>query len=222
MTVVHSYLFAQSPDKKSDKFISVEVNDLLKQIINLGSNVPTNNPYIISYTQIFLKNEWGYHAAIGYDESNEKHVNKDFSNAYTLNLKCGVDKRYFVGNAFSILLGADLVGMNARSYTKSTSVTIFSGSSSDSILSLSTETNRSLGFGPRVQISCTLYKNFSIGTEMAYYAMKNISKNNVYTERVFTDSSNNKTRDTDNFNSDDSAFGMQYMKPISIYLTLRF
>src|SRR5690349_18412605 len=59
--------------KYVNNYVGVQVNQLLKQLINLnGSSAPINNPYLLTYGIYSSEINWGLELGLGYNYFNTK------------------------------------------------------------------------------------------------------------------------------------------------------
>src|ERR1044071_1253897 len=87
---------AEDNSKKFNHYAGVQINQLLKQIINLNNNnTSITNPYLLTYTISIAKHGWNLHTGIGYDYKSvlDKNTPADHeSKINDLNFRIGVGK----------------------------------------------------------------------------------------------------------------------------------
>lgn len=229
LSVTAFFSSAQTPAEKPKKFNhygGVQVNQLLKQIINLNnSNTPVNNPYLITYTLSKVKNGWNIHTGIGYDYKRvlDKNTPADHESKITdLNYRIGVGKITMLGKKFEAGYGLDYVGGYKLDKTFTTSVTDF-GSGTDSSATTSTSKTTSKGFGAQFTLSFHISDLVLIGTETTYYYSDAVQKQNVLvTETVTNDFNNTTTVTTTNTNLETETSSFTFSIPVAIFLVLKF
>ena len=156
---------AQSDEPKLEgSFLSLQGNELLRQLMNFGDAGIPDNPYFFNYTYVA---ETGDGLNIGFalsaDEFNQQNgfssVNTEINN---FSLRVGYEKRNHINKRFFYSLGVDLL-VDSFKNTTTTTDTFNSGR-------VKTESTTSgWGIGPRFTLNYRITDALIIGTESNYY-----------------------------------------------------
>lgn len=157
---------APLPDKASTKvrYLGVEVNQLIRQIINLSSNnSPTTNPFAIQYASNSIETGRG----ISYGLTYGRNKFKDDSNGTlretvdrTFTFRVGYERKRSISKRWTALHGYDFVIGGTKSKTENS----FNGPP------IIVETKGSnWGFGPRVGLMFSISEKVFLSTEATYY-----------------------------------------------------
>lgn len=203
--------------KKLEHHVGVQVNELVRQIFNLGNAATVTNPYLLTYNIQHIKTGLGLRLGAGYNLqtfANEDGITKRTTDINKMSLRFGVEKvfklsgRWTTGVGLDGLYGTDYnnTETNVRSFDTTTTVTI-------------TKVN-SLGGGAMCWLRYNVTKNIVIGTEMSFYYTSSKKEQEVtITDRTNTFPTKLVTTTTklDSKNAQ-GAFNL----PMVLYLFVRF
>jgi len=189
-------------EKERIKYFGLEVNPLLRQIINLNPNsTPTNNPFGMQFASNSTKTGRGISLGLTYsrrkfnDDANgtlRETVNRDLA------FRVGYERKQKLGKRWIVLHGYDLVFGGAKSRTETTD---------QFIGNFVTETSSNFwGVGPRAGLMFLLSDRVTLGTESTYYL------------RYITD----KTELTGAPNSKQKTSEFELTVPVVLILSIRF
>lgn len=155
---------ATQPEKPFSNYVGIQVNQLLRQLVNFGGSNPITNPYLIAWAANHKQSGWGFSAGFGYIYSQVKSGDAISQTNTTINdfhLRFGPEKKSTVGKRWMIGFGGDLVVDGERNKT------IANAQGSSTVI---TETNTSkFGLGPRFTINYSFSDRLMLGTEGSYY-----------------------------------------------------
>lgn len=160
--------------KKTNHYIGVQANQLIKQLFNFSNNnAVVNNPYMLVYTINSAHNGWGCNIGFGY-AFNEFKDGDAFNTRETkinnLFLRAGFEKKTNLGKKWIFSGGFDMTIDNQKNETKNTSNGFVFDTESKS---------KGWGFGPRVTLNYNITNRILLGTECTYYFRS--AKNNSTT-----------------------------------------
>lgn len=151
--------------KKKINYFGLEVNPLLRQIINLNPNsTPTDNPFGIQFASNSTSTGRGISLGLTYartkfnDNNNgvpRETVNRDVA------FRVGYERKHQLGKRWIVLHGYDLVLGGSKSRTETTDQ--FVGNI------LTQTTSNFWGFGPRAGLMFLISDRVTLGTESTYY-----------------------------------------------------
>jgi hypothetical protein len=152
-------------NKKMINYFGLEVNPLLRQIINLNPNSsPTNNPFGIQFASNSTQTGRGVSIGLTYsrskfnDDNNgvqRETINRDIA------FRLGYERKHPLGKRWLVLHGYDLVLGGAKARTETTD---------QFIGNILTETSSYFwGVGPRGGILFLISDRVTLGTEATYY-----------------------------------------------------
>jgi hypothetical protein len=156
---------SQFSNKEMINYFGLEVNPLLRQIINLNPNsTPTNNPFGIQFASNSARTGRGLSLGLTYsrsklnDDANgvqRETVNRDIA------FRVGYERKHQLGKRWIVLHGYDLVLGGSKSRTETTDQFV-----GDFV----TETTGNYwGLGPRGGLLFLISDRVTIGTEATYY-----------------------------------------------------
>lgn len=189
-------------EKEKINYFGLEVNPLLRQIINLNPNsTPTNNPFGIQFASNSTKTGRGFNMGFTYsrtkfnDDNNgvqRENINRDIA------FRFGYERKHQLGKRWIVLHGYDLVLGGAKARTET---------SDQFIGNVVTETSTNFwGLGPRGGILFLISDRVSLGTEATYYL------------RYITD----KTKLTGAPDSKQKTSEFELTVPVVLILSIRF
>ncbi|MBN8651311.1 MAG: hypothetical protein J0L67_07780 [Cytophagales bacterium] len=146
-------------------YFGLEVNPLLRQIINLNPNsTPTNNPFGIQFASNSTRTGRGIGLGLTFarvkfsDDNNgvqRETINRDIA------FRIGYERKHELGKRWIVLHGYDLVLGGSKSRTETTD---------QFIGNIVTETTTNFfGLGPRAGLMFLLSDRITLGTEATYY-----------------------------------------------------
>jgi antitoxin component YwqK of YwqJK toxin-antitoxin module len=184
-------IFAQSDKKikstKVNHIVSIQANQLIRQIFNFSNNNPTiNNPYLLTYSATSKKLNWGIDAGLGYVYSNifdndgntkrETFINE-------LNARFGIQKMIPLTQKFSAQFSVHAVYDLVDNKTKTEIRNDFQ--SGQTTITITKNDIVRIGGGPALGIRYQLNQKISIGTECNYYFKSGKTKSKTTIENIF-------------------------------------
>src|SRR5687768_12908331 len=116
---------AEKP-KWLNHYAGVQINQLLKQIINLNANqVPFTYPYLITYSVSSVKYGWSVNTGFGYNYQRFLDKNTPANHETKINdlfYRAGIGKRFTLSKKFTANAGPDYVGQYKMNKTETSSV----------------------------------------------------------------------------------------------------
>jgi hypothetical protein len=220
--IIPDFLFSQDdPPKMFDHYASVQVNKLIKEVINLNSNNNLiDNPYLLEYSLIHNKSNFGLSMGFGYTYSQEKdHENPDgkYIEENDLSFFIGVCKRQMLGKKVELSYGLDYVNNYVLNKSYSNSVTEFGNRRDSSYFQVKDE-SKAWGMGFDVIFRFYLSRRILIGSQLNcnYMMTEEKSHSLTYTESTF----NSTSLEVDNSGTDHKDFLIHL--PVAIFLTIKF
>lgn len=183
-------------------YFGLEVNPLLRQIINLNPNsTPTNNPFGIQFASNSTRTGRGISLGLTYSRSKFKDDNNGVPRE-TINrevaFRFGYERKHQIGKRWVALHGYDFVVGGAKLHTETNDP--FAGS-------IITETATNFwGLGPRAGLIFLISDRVTLGTEATYYL------------RYITD----KTKLTNLPDSKQKTSEFELTTPVVLILSIRF
>lgn len=201
-----------TPEKKSNHYLGIQVNPLIRQIFNFSSaNTPIDNPFLITYAVNSIETGWGLNVGLGYrfDEIKENNnSNERETKINDLSFRVGFEKKTYLSKRWIMSLGIDALHEKLRNHTISRNTNGF-GATPFKIETDSKSTG--WGIGPRFTINYQVSERILLGTEANYY-FKTIKET---TEFKSDSSSQNTPEDPVKFKK------FQLHLPISIQLIVK-
>src|SRR6185436_2743328 len=147
------------------------------------------DPYLLTYTVMATKCNWGIEAGTGFDYSNIVDKNTPVSRETKINnffYRIGICRKHSLGKRFEAGYGFDIVGDYQLSKTFSGSVLVV-GNLTDSSESVATTRTRTIGAGLQASFGFYISDKIMLGTETTYYYTKARKKENVQVTDNITD-----------------------------------
>jgi hypothetical protein len=223
MLCVPGIISAQTTTKKFDHYAGIQVNQLLKQIINLNqNNAVIDNPYLLEYSIIQNKTNIGLRVGVGYTYSksnNAENPNANLLEENDLSMYFGVCKRVFLGSKFELTYGLDY--FNDYLSNKSYSYTVSEFGTVDSSYFQNNLESKSNGVGFDVSFRYAFSNHILVGTQLTYAYKWSSEKTHdlVFTHSVGFPSETNSLEVTNSyFKSSEFALNL----PVAIYLVFKF
>ncbi len=158
--------YAQEEDRNQIEghYLSFQVNELVRQVLSLGTTNVTSNPYFFNYSYTAASGD-GLNIGIAYSLDNFDTPNQ-FNNISTdirnVSFRIGYEKKRYLGKNFVYGLGVDLTVDSEKNETVSSDT--FSSSELITTSKLS-----GWGLGPRLTLSYQISNAIWVGTEANYY-----------------------------------------------------
>ena len=203
----------ETNNKTCDNFIGVQVNGLIKQILN-ANTAATGNPYLFNYSIDSKKTNYGFRIGIGYNDNvaaNTTGINVTSSKTNDLQLRLGFEKAYILSHRWSAGIGIDFILNYNNDYNNNAN-----NYYSDTTISNSKTLMTTYGAGAMGWLHYNITKHIVLGTESSYYyyaGTKNQTVDyttNIAGSNVVAESKINTTVSHGNFSS-----------PMVIYLMIK-
>lgn len=156
------------PVRKTSHYVGVQVNELLRQLVNFGgSTTAVNNPYLIAYSFNSAKSGWGGNAGLGYTYN--EIVDQNFPPRKTKTndffLRMGVERKSPLGKRWLLSYGLDFI-----KESQSTKTEVNNPGGGPVPVPITTESSTSTtGVGTRFTLNFFITERILIGTEATYY-----------------------------------------------------
>lgn len=205
---VVSALAQDTIPKNSTHYVGVQINQLIRQILNFSSSsTAVNNPYLITYAVNSRLTGWGANFGLGYtyNEFNDGDVFLERNTKINdLFFRVGFEKKSTFGKRWILSSGVDAVVDLQNNTTKTVQ-----GNDPNTTVETKNK-NNGWGLGPRASLNYAATDRIWVGTEITYY-FKSL-KNTIETDaRTGVDE---KTTDkTKRF---------QFAVPAVIFMVLKF
>lgn len=190
--------------KKIEHYVGFQVNELVRNVINLSNSAAISNPYFLLYSFNSTNSGYGMNFAAGYSyiESNEgdaltpgKRINENAS------FRLGPERKFKWGDHWIGLLGVDVI--YAHTMLKQTTTTFITPLvSTQNTLTVKSE---DVGAGLRGGIYYAFNDRILLGTETSYSFL--LRKENVWSGLN---------------NSENTSKRLNFSAPMALFLTLRF
>ncbi len=200
-----SFYFDEASSRNFDQYVSIQVNELLRQLVSLSDETPSvSNPFLVNYSFNKTSTGMGMGFGLGYATSHIEDVDqgneRETSNS-SINFRMGFDKKSTFAKRWMVGFAIDLLFTRAKSNTRSTQGT-FEFTSDN--------TTKGWGFGPRGLLLYKLTEKIYLGTETSWY----FQKQNTESTTKFTGLPSEKSE------LKNSSFAIQV--PVAVFLTLKF
>lgn len=154
-------------DRKSDHYVGIQANQLLRQIFNLGgNNAVVNNPYLMTYAVNNKTTGVGVNLGFGftYDQrvTDDQFVDRTTTTS-DLFFRFGFEKKSTLAPKLIISTGVDLITEFNKSETNTGDLTQPGGDFSSGTKS------SGFGGGPRVSLNYAITEKIIVATEANYY-----------------------------------------------------
>lgn len=170
-------------EKQLDHYIGVQLNGLIRQVINLNNNTSTTpvNPYLVTYTVNHARTGWGARIGVGY-QYNSSYVNDGItttdSKINDMQLRLGVERRFNLSGKWSAGAGLDVLYNSNDDYTKATV------SSVDTITTVTKSKLPAFGGGVMAWLRYKVSDHVLVGTESSFYYIKGTEDREVEVTRT--------------------------------------
>lgn len=158
------------PERKSDQYLGLQANQLLRQIFNFGNSAATiTNPYLLTYAVNSKKNGFGLSTGLGYTY-NQSQTSNGFTNTLSttgdFSFRFGLESKKFFGKRWMASWGVDMVIDSDKTKTVATNTPGPGGN----VPPVTTENkSTATGVGPRVTLNFLATDRIVVGTEASYY-----------------------------------------------------
>lgn len=192
--------------RRTNHYVGVQVNQLIKQIFSFGNSAAVNNPYLLTYSLNSVRTGWGANFGLGYT-FNEFNDGDAFTQRKTkINefvFRAGFERKSTFGKRWILSAGFDALVDLTNNSTK-----ISQDNDPQSTATTKTK-NNGWGLGPRVTLNYDITGKLLIGTEATYYfkSMKNTIEDSGF---------GTKQETTEKLKS------FQFNLPTAIFLILKF
>ena len=151
-----------------DHYFSLQINELLRQILNLSNTSGTTHPYFLNYAINHHKTGLGINTGFGAtyftthdgDETNEISTEME-----DINFRIGPEKKFYFGKRLIAGIGIDYIWSESKFITTE-KFNIDQVQYTEKIVE---ENYKSEGLGPRLSLSFKITRWMLIGTEASYY-----------------------------------------------------
>jgi hypothetical protein len=154
-------------NKKFDYYAGIQVNELIKQVINFNNTSASNNPYLFHFAMNNRATKLGFRLGLNYDFRRFDDGNDASSRITNINKgdgKLGIEKIFSLGGKWSAAVGIDgIFGVN-NNFTKNIQVSF------DSTIITSQTKITTAGGGPGVRMMYKISKRILLGAETYAYA----------------------------------------------------
>lgn len=223
----HLYSQELPGNKQLNHTVSIQVNELIRQIIDLDADDnDINNPFLINYSMIHTKSKFGITAGFGYDYSKTSDKDSPGSQESELNDyngRIGVGRMFPLGKKLNLISSLDFVMQYKVNNTVASSV-VETPNFVDSTINVSTSIDEGYGGGLQLRLGWDITKTISLSTEATFYFMKFSEKDNTmvaqYTENIDFPENNLYTISSSNSNISHTKFNM--LVPVAIFLGVKF
>lgn len=198
-----------------EHYFSVQLNDLLRQIISFNNSTAAanNNPFLFTYNINSRKSGWGLRAGVGATISSSTtndNVTKRTSDINDYQLRVGVEKKFSLSEKWSTGVGLDAILKTNDDKTVAVTNNVYT-------FTVNTESNTtSYGGGAMAWLRYNLTPRVLIGTETSFYYTSGKTKSTVVTS---DNSPNNNYSET---KTDDTNKNGQISVPVTFYITVKF
>ncbi len=155
-------------EKLFDHTIGVQINQLVREVLNFSNSTSANNnPYLLTYGINLRKSGWGLRFGLGYNSSSSK---SDNGGVYTenyinnLQLRLGVEKSFKLSGNWTTGAGIDgLYNINDDKTTTNTN------NAFDTSTAITHSTTGTYGAGAMAWLRYNLTEHIVLGTEVSFY-----------------------------------------------------
>ncbi len=167
-----------------NQYIGVQVNPLIKEVINLGSSTSVPNPYLLTYGFFYTRWNLGLEIGAGVQVSTLEETDSPINRSTRLNqmnFRAGLGRKISVGKLFLAGIGLDYIYESSDILTKTTSEQTNSFQSIKNVSEIKGKAN-GMGGGVRLNIAMSITKKIQLGTEVGYYYVASKEKDKIYSE----------------------------------------
>ena len=229
LIMVNTGYCQQDSSKVVNHYVGVQINELLRQLINLSENNEIiENPYLLTYSVFTAQSGWGLQGGFGFNYHQIKDkisVTAQESKISESFYRVGIAKQFRLGKRWTATTGLDYTGSYMLDKTFASQVVFnFSGTTKDSTSTITNTTSKTNGGGAQLRIAYSISKHIEISTEATLYYTTTREKSNVMFAEVFTNSMDHdqdrNTITSSNSDVEESEFIMTL--PVAIFLIIKF
>ncbi len=199
--------------------ISVQMNELIRQVFNFNNSATTSNanPYLVTYNINLKKTGWGLRVGVGYNYTSgttDDGITKTTSNLNDLNFRFGIEKRFILSDKWSA--GAGIDGVVQLNDDK----TVAFVRQFDTTTTTTKSNITTTGAGPMAWLRYHVTKNIVIGTEASFYYTSGKQKNSTDISTVNPNTF--PPVQTSSTSSNPTVTNGSFSLPVVFYLGVRF
>jgi len=206
-----------------DHFISLQGNELLRQIVSFDDSPDVRNPYLFKYTLRHNNTGFVFNAGFGFSDSKVTDENDVETHVEMNDLRLGLGYQKKLGRVIEAGVGIDYLVGRDRIETISISVQDFQ-SFIDSSYATSKQVNRRSGFGLQGSLSFVIAKWITVGTEFSIQYIKAEEGFNAINKRysIPANPDNQTTATITVVNEKDDRTTSEIILPVAIFIGVRF
>ncbi len=164
--------------KTHDHYIGVQLNGLIRQVINFNNNNNTTpvNPYLLIYSVNSIKSGWGIRAGVGYryNSSTVKDgITETVSKISDIQARVGIEKRFALSRKWHTGVGLDGLMSNNDDLTTATI------HSFDTTITKTKSKLPAYGGGAMGWLRYNISDRICIGTEASFYYLTGTEDNEL-------------------------------------------
>ncbi len=202
-------------------YTGLQVNQLLKQIVNFGNSPAVNNPFLVKYSLRFNQTNTQINVGLGYDYTQETEKNGLKSDNSDLNFRLGYGKAYSLGKKFEFGLGID--GVVRAQNIQTVNVQSFNfGSGFDSTITTSKSVELGYGLGPQVTLTYAITDRILIGTEASYYFIRSARTLEVQSKNYTSSFGSPEVLTVNTENDETKGMDFNLQLPVALFLIVTF
>lgn len=209
--------------KMFDHFVSLQANELLRQIISFDESPEVRNPFLFKYTLRHNNTGFAFNAGFGFSNARTVDENEVEIRTEMNDLRLGLGYQKQLGKIIEAGVGIDYLVGRDRVETLSITVQEFQ-QSIDSTYATSKQVNTRSGFGIQGSLSFVIAKWFTIGTEFSIQYIKSTEGFNAINQRYLipTDPFFIESASITTVNEKDDRTTSEVILPIAIFIGIRF
>lgn len=208
--------------KKLEHHVGVQVNELVRQVVNLNgnNNSANNNPYLLTYNINSIKTGWGLRLGVGCSFKSfatDDGITKNESDLNDKSLRLGVEKAFKLSERWSTGVGVDLLYSSNNDFTS-----VVTRSISDTV---TTKTNSVVGnFGGGVMgwLRFNITSRIQVGTEASFYYTAGNNKQEISVTQRAQTGPFPTTKVTTTSKIDNNTTNGVINLPVALFLSVRF
>ncbi len=209
-----------TPDRITH-YTGLQVNQLLKQIVNFGNSPSVNNPFLLKYSLRFNETQTQINAGFGYNYSQQTEKGGLKSDLSNLDFRLGYGKAYPIGKKFELGIGID--GVLKAQNIQTVNVQSFNfGSGIDSTITTSKSVAMGYGLGPQVTLTYAITDRILIGTEASYYFIRSTQKLEVQSKNYSSTFGGPEILTVDTQKDENKGMDLNLQLPVALFLIITF
>ena len=210
-------------EQKFDHYVGVQVNALIRQVINFNNNtsIAPVNPYLLTYSMNSKRYGWGFRAGLGYNYNSvsvNDGITESVSKLNDLQFRAGVERRFTLSPRWSTGVGLDAV-FNYNDDVTSSTVRAF-----DTVTTKITSKKPAFGGGAMGWLRYHINDRIMVGTEASIYYITGKEDRTVeITTRKFNNNPPfNSVITTEETTSKPKTSEVAFKSPVVFYLIVKF